>query len=60
VVVQRTLCSCGEVYFIEPEIVKILEELRQAMRQLSLAIQARNDLTLNYYDNVCPRFIATS
>jgi len=57
---QKTLCVAGEVYFIESEVLKILEEFRHAMCQLSLAIRARNDLQRHYYENVCPRFIAAS
>jgi len=58
--VQKTLCGPGELYFTEPEAVKVLCEFRQAMCRLSLAINARNELRQHYYDNVCPQVIAAS
>ena len=58
--VQKTLCEAGEVYFIEPEAVQCLDECRQSMSRLSMAISARNQLRQHYYENVCPQFIATS
>jgi len=58
--VQRTLCRDGEVYFIEPEAVQFLDEFRQSMCRLSLAINARNELRQHYYENVCPQLIAAS
>ena len=60
-VVQRTLCDGGgEVYFIEPAAVQLLDELRQSMCRLSLAISARNHLRHYHYDNLCPQLIAAS
>ena len=57
---QSTLCGVGEVYFIEPEAVQFLNEFRESMSRLSLAITARNDLRQHCYENVCPQYIATS
>ena len=58
--VQKTLCGAGEVHFVESEVLTILDELRQAMCQLSLVINARNDVRQLYYENMCPQLIAAS
>ena len=48
------------MYFIEPEAVQYMDEFRQSMSRLSLAINARNELRQHYYENVCPQLIAAS
>ena len=54
------MCIRDRVYFVERDILKIHEDFRQAMCQLSRAIKARNDLQQQYYENVCPQWIAAS
>ena len=52
--------STNEIYFVETEAIRILNEFHSSLAQLTFTIQCRNEIMKVKYENLMPALIPTS